>query len=82
MKKNRKFYLIGFYRKRKIVDFGDVIRVVVVGKINKVVVIGIRKIKYYIILRYDNNCIVFVDDNFVFFGIRVKVLILIILRKR
>lgn len=58
------------------------IRVVIVGKINKVFVIGIRKIKYYIVLRYDNNCIVFFDDNFVFFGIRIKGFVLIIIRRR
>ena len=82
VKKNRKPYLIGFYRKRKTADPGDVIRVAVAGKTNKAVVIGTRKTKHHTIPRYDNNCIVLVDDNLAPLGTRVKAPIPTILRKR
>ncbi|PFX21066.1 39S ribosomal protein L14, mitochondrial-like [Stylophora pistillata] len=82
VKKNRKPYLIGFYRKRKTADPGDVIRVAVAGKTNKAVVIGTRKTKHHTIPRYDNNCIVLVDDNLAPLGTRIKAPIPTILRKR
>lgn len=82
VKKNRKPYLIGFYRKRKTADQGDVIRVAIAGKTNKAVVIGTRKTKHHTLPRYDNNCIVLVDENLAPLGTRIKAPIPTIMRKR
>jgi len=82
VKKNRKPYLIGFYKGRKTAEQGDVIKVAIAGKTNKAVVIGTRKTKHHTIPRYDNNCIVLVDENLAPLGTRVKAPIPTILRKR
>ena len=62
-KRYRKPYLIGFYRKRRTADVGDVIRVAVKGRPCKAVVVNTRKRKLDMEPRYDNNNIVLVDDN-------------------
>ncbi|CAH3033298.1 unnamed protein product [Porites lobata] len=82
VKKNRQPYLIGFYRKRKTADPGDVIRVAVAGKTNKAIVIGTRKTKHHTVPRYDNNCIVLVDENLAPLGTRIKGPVPTILRRR
>ncbi|XP_031573221.1 39S ribosomal protein L14, mitochondrial-like [Actinia tenebrosa] len=81
-KRNRKPYLIGFYRKRKTADIGDVIRVAVGGKTNKAIVVGTRKTKHHTVPRYDNNNIVLVDDNLAPLGTRIKGPIPSIIRRR
>ncbi|KXJ16875.1 39S ribosomal protein L14, mitochondrial [Exaiptasia diaphana] len=81
-KRNSKAYLIGFYRKRKTADIGDVIRVAVGGKTNKAIVVGTRKTKHHSIPRYDNNNIVLVDDNLAPLGTRIKGPIPSIIRRR
>ncbi|KAK2559335.1 39S ribosomal protein L14 [Acropora cervicornis] len=82
VKKNRQPYLIGFYRKRKTADPGDLIRVAIVGKTNKALVIGTRKTKHHTVPRYDNNCIVLVDDNLAPLGTRIKGPVPTIIRRR
>ncbi|EDO46559.1 predicted protein, partial [Nematostella vectensis] len=81
-KRNRKPYLIGFYRKRKTAEVGDVIRVAVGGKTNKAIVVGTRKPKHHSVPRYDNNNIVLVDDNLAPLGTRIKGPIPTIIRRR
>ena len=82
VKKNRQPYLIGFYRKRKTADPGDLIRVAIAGKTNKALVIGTRKTKHHTVPRYDNNCIVLVDDNLAPLGTRIKGPVPTIIRRR
>ncbi|KAJ7394115.1 39S ribosomal protein L14, mitochondrial [Desmophyllum pertusum] len=82
VKKNRKPYLIGFYGNRKTADPGDVIRVAIAGKTNKAIVIGTRKTKHHTVPRFDNNCIVLVDENLAPLGTRIKAPIPTMLRKR
>ncbi|XP_068744374.1 large ribosomal subunit protein uL14m-like [Montipora capricornis] len=82
VKKNRQPYLIGFYRKRKTADPGDVIRVAIAGKTNKALVIGTRKTKHHTVPRYDNNCIVLLDDNLAPLGTRIKGPVPTIIRRR
>ena len=62
-KRYRKPYLIGFYRKRRTADVGDVIKVAVKGRPCKAIVVNTRKRKLDMEPRYDNNNIVLVDDN-------------------
>ena len=82
VKKNRPPYLIGFYRKRKTADPGDTIRVAIAGKTCKAIVIGTRKTKHHTVPRYDNNCIVLVDDNLAPLGTRIKGPVPTIIRRR
>jgi len=81
-RKNRKPYLIGFYRKRKTADPGDVIRVAIAGKTCKALVIGTRKTKHHTVPRCDNNTIVLVDDNLAPLGTRIKGPVPTIIRRR
>ena len=62
-KRYRKPYLIGFYRKRRTADIGDVIKVAVKGRPCKAIVVNTRKRKLDMTPRYDRNNIVLVDDN-------------------
>ena len=68
----KKPYLIGFDRKCRTADIGDVIRVAVRGKVQKALIVSTRKPKGPYIPRYDNNNIVLVDDNFAPIGTRIK----------
>ena len=77
----KKPYLIGFYRKRKTADIGDVIRVAIQGKTSKALVVATRKPKSQAIPRYDNNNIVLLDDNNAPLGTRIKGPIPAVLRK-
>ena len=77
----KKPYLIGFYRKRKTADIGDVIKVAVQGKTSRALVVSTRKPKSQPIPRYDNNNIVLLDDNNAPLGTRIKGPIPAILRK-
>merc|ERR1712189_133861 len=61
-KRYRKPYLIGFYRKRRTADTGDVIKVAVKGRPCKAIVVDTRKRKLDMEPRYDNNNIVLVDN--------------------
>ena len=71
-KRYRKPYLIGFYRKRRTADIGDIIKVAVKGKPCKALVVTTRKQKQDMIPRYDRNNIVLVDDNLVPLGGKIK----------
>ncbi len=75
-------YLIGFYRKRKTADIGDVIKVAVQGRPCKALVVATRKPKPQPIPRFDNNNIVLLDDNLAPLGTRIKGPIPAILRKK
>ena len=68
----RKPYLIGFYRKRKTADIGDIIRVAVRGRPCKALVVGTRKPKQPNLPRYDNNNIILLDDNLNPIGTRIR----------
>ena len=81
-KRGRKPYLIGFYNQRKTAGIGDVIKVAVAGKTNKAVIIGSRTTKHHTVPRYDNNCIVLVDDNLAPLGTRIKGPVPTIMRRR
>lgn len=72
VKRYRKPYLIGFYRKRRTADIGDVIKVAVKGRPCKAIVVNTRKRKQDMIPRYDNNNIVLVDDNLAPLGTRIR----------
>eukprot|EP00794_Sanderia_malayensis_P015181 gene15181-16743_t len=78
----KKPYLIGFYRKRKTADIGDVIKVAVQGRPCKALVVATRKPKSQPIPRFDNNNIVLLDDNLAPLGTRIKGPIPAILRKK
>ena len=78
----KKPYLIGFYRKRKTADIGDVIKVAVQGKPCKALVVATRKPKVQPIPRFDNNNIVLLDENLAPLGTRIKGPIPAILRKK
>ena len=78
----KKPYLIGFYRKRKTADIGDIIKVAIQGKTSKALVVATRKPKSQAIPRYDNNNIVLLDDNNAPLGTRIKGPIPAILRKQ
>lgn len=71
-KRYRKPYLIGFYRKRRTADIGDVIKVAVKGRPCKAIVVNTRKRKEDMIPRYDNNNIVLVDDSLAPLGTRIR----------
>lgn len=71
-KRYKKPYLIGFYRKRRTADIGDVIRVAVKGRTCKAIVVNTRKRKEDMLPRYDNNNIVLVDDNLAPLGTRIR----------
>ena len=71
-KRYRKPYLIGFYRKRRTADIGDVIKVAVKGRPCKAVVVSTRKRKLDMTPRYDNNNIVLVDDNLIPLGGKIN----------
>ena len=77
----KKPYLIGFYRKRKTADIGDVIKVAVQGRPCKALVVATRKPKTQPIPRFDNNNIVLLDDNNAPLGTRIRGPIPAILRK-
>eukprot|EP00112_Aurelia_sp_Birch-Aquarium-sp1_P022372 Seg6288.2 transcript_id=Seg6288.2/GoldUCD/mRNA.D3Y31 product="39S ribosomal protein L14 mitochondrial" pseudo=true protein_id=Seg6288.2/GoldUCD/D3Y31 len=77
----KKPYLIGFYRKRKTADIGDVIKVAVQGRPCKALVVATRKPKVQPIPRFDNNNIVLLDDNNAPLGTRIRGPIPAILRK-
>ena len=81
-KRYRKPYLIGFYRKRKTAEIGDVIRVAVGGKTNKAIVVGTRRTKHHTVPRFDNNNIVLVDDNLAPLGTRIKGPVPTIIKRR
>ena len=81
-RRSKKPYLIGFYRKRKTADIGDVIRVAVQGKTSKALVVATRKPKRHGIPRYDNNNIILLDDNNAPLGTRIKGPIPATLRKQ
>ena len=77
----KKPYLIGFYRKRKTADIGDIIKVAIQGKTSRALVVATRKPKSQAIPRYDNNNIVLLDDNNAPLGTRIKGPIPAVLRK-
>ena len=81
-KRYRKPYLIGFYRKRRTAEIGDVIRVAVGGKTNKAIVVGTRRTKHHTVPRYDNNNIVLVDENLAPLGTRIKGPVPTIIKRR
>lgn len=81
-RRSKKPYLIGFYRKRKTADIGDVIKVAVQGKTSKALVVATRKPKQQAIPRFDNNNIILLDDNNAPLGTRIKGPIPAILRKQ
>ena len=78
----KKPYLIGFYRKRKTADIGDIIKVAIQGKTTKALVVATRKPKSQAIPRYDNNNIVLLDENNAPLGTRIKGPIPAILRQQ
>ena len=80
-KRYRKPYLIGFYRKRRTADIGDVIKVAVKGRPCKALVVATRKRKQDMIPRYDNNNIILLDDNLVPLGSRIRGPLPTIIRK-
>ena len=72
-KRYRKPYLIGFYRKRRTADIGDVIKVAVKGRPCKALVVATRKPKRRdMIPRYDNNNIILLDDSNNPMGSRIR----------
>ena len=80
-KRYRKPYLIGFYRKRRTADIGDVIKVAVKGRPCKAIVVTTRKRKLDMTPRYDNNNIVLVDDDLNPLGTTIKGPMPTVLRK-
>ena len=79
---SKKPYLIGFYRKRKTADIGDVIKVAVQGKPCKALVVATRKPKTQPIPRFDNNNIILLDENNAPLGTRIRGPIPAILRRQ
>ena len=77
----RKPYLIGFYKKRRTANVGDVIKVAVKGRPCKALVISTRKPKFDMTPRYDRNNIVLLDDNHAPLGTRIKGPVPAVLRK-
>lgn len=78
----RKPYLIGFYRKRRTADIGDIIKVAVKGKPCKALVVSTRKRKLDFTPRYDRNNIILLDENNNPLGTRVKCPVPTIIRQR
>ena len=80
-KRYRKPYLIGFYRKRRTADVGDIIKVAVKGKPCRAMVVATRKPKSDMTPRHDRNNIILLDDSNNPIGTRVKAPVPMILRK-
>lgn len=81
-KRYRKPYLIGFYRKRRTADIGDVIKVAVKGRPCRALVVATRKRKLDMTPRYDNNNIILLDDNNNPLGSRIRGPLPTFMRKR